>query len=206
MRYTIKDLSEGKCVLQNSGTIFDLESVINLAFPEDRFDKEYWKYLFFGKSLNKKGSWDYANSLLYYDVPSQSAVDFLIEENKKTFTIKDFIEGKCAIKNDGTIEELRTVLSIAFPEDNLFTNGKNTFYFKMNDYYVWQSSNNTEIPYQSVKKFIDECSKLKKQVHLNKQIYTKEITIDKLINELSLKCDSLGMVCEIKITSKNKKN
>jgi hypothetical protein len=33
------------------------------------------------------------------------------------FTIKDLSEGKCAVINDGTLEELKEVLKLAFPND-----------------------------------------------------------------------------------------
>lgn len=33
------------------------------------------------------------------------------------FTIEDFKNGKCAVKNDGTLRELSEVLKLAFPND-----------------------------------------------------------------------------------------
>lgn len=45
------------------------------------------------------------------------------------FTIKDLAEGKCAVKNDGTVEELNKVLKAAFPSAEETAYGKNLFYY-----------------------------------------------------------------------------
>jgi hypothetical protein len=44
------------------------------------------------------------------------------------FTIKDLSEGKCAVINDGTLEELREVLKLAFPNDTSKGDGSCQWY------------------------------------------------------------------------------
>lgn len=48
------------------------------------------------------------------------------------FTIKDWAEGRCAVKNDGTVEELNKVLKAAFPVKNQSAIGSCDIYFKIN--------------------------------------------------------------------------
>ena len=71
------------------------------------------------------------------------------------FTIKDLAEGKCAVKNDGTVEELNKVLRAAFPKD-VQSSGDWIYYAR--HYYSnrWESFTRIEIPVQSVKDFLEE--------------------------------------------------
>ena len=69
------------------------------------------------------------------------------------FTIKDLAEGRCAVKNDGTIEELNKVLMAAFPED-VKAHGGCRFYHK-DGLYNWIGVSNAE-HFQSVKDFLEE--------------------------------------------------
>lgn len=71
------------------------------------------------------------------------------------FTIKDLAEGKCAVKNDGTLEELHKVLKLAFPKDNNKPNGNCTYYYALDrNKNEWISNDDTTIPIQSVKDFL----------------------------------------------------
>lgn len=72
------------------------------------------------------------------------------------YTIEDLAAGRCAVKNDGTLEELKEVLKLAFPSDKTNTNGTCTFYHKISGGSSWVTSNNTNIPTQSVKDFISK--------------------------------------------------
>ena len=76
------------------------------------------------------------------------------------FTIKDFAEGRCAVKNDGTVEELNKVLKAAFPTDIESTGGWD-FYMKKNLDDEWIGADFTELPIQSVKDFLEELEKPK---------------------------------------------
>ena len=76
------------------------------------------------------------------------------------FTIEDLKQGKCAVINDGTLEELREVLKLAFPDSILDVAGGCRYYFLDNklknekEIYVWDLDNNTNLPTQSVKDFL----------------------------------------------------
>lgn len=74
-------------------------------------------------------------------------------ENK--FTIEDLREGRCAVINDGTIEELREVVCKAFPNDEMLCNGMAVYYFRnAKSHGNWISYNATALPVQSVRDFL----------------------------------------------------
>lgn len=82
---------------------------------------------------------------------------------KKEFTIQDLAEGRCAVHNDGTLDELKLVLQAAFPRDTVEPSSKNKFYYRMfNPRDFWTGSSTTDKPHQSVKTFIKNMSKTKK--------------------------------------------
>lgn len=72
------------------------------------------------------------------------------------YTIEDVTNGKCAIINDGTIEQLKEVLHTAFPLDRKVIGGNNKIYMaSTSNPGFWNSSNNTDLPTQSVKDFLE---------------------------------------------------
>ena len=75
------------------------------------------------------------------------------------FIIKDLAEGRCAVKNDGTVEELNKVLKAAFPNGR-HASGDATFYFK-SDNIEWIGVNYTIGTSQSVKDFLEELESTK---------------------------------------------
>jgi hypothetical protein len=76
----------------------------------------------------------------------------------KKYTIEDLAQGRCAVINDGSLEELREVLSNAFDWDIKYSVARSvTYYFKHPMYdKSWQCSNGTNLPTQSVKDFLVE--------------------------------------------------
>ena len=82
-------------------------------------------------------------------------------ENKK-YTLKDLADGKVALINDGTKEQIEKVLKKAFPQDQQLLSDSDysdnaDFFFKDNNFYVyWTFGNVTELPKQSVNTFLDE--------------------------------------------------
>jgi len=70
--------------------------------------------------------------------------------------IQELREGKVAVTNDGSLNDLNKVLKYAFPED-LITSGVNKFY-KINSgkSYYWGGVNKTDLPSYSVKDFLKE--------------------------------------------------
>ena len=76
----------------------------------------------------------------------------------KKYTIEDLAQGRCAVINDGSVEELREVLRRAFPDDHSLIRGVNRYYFKhchqAGKWYVDEFKVN--LPTQSVKDFLVE--------------------------------------------------
>lgn len=71
------------------------------------------------------------------------------------FTIEDLSLGKCAVINDGTVEELREVLKLAFPNDSSIVRGDYKFYLIDDINSVeWYATDRTQLPTQSVKDFL----------------------------------------------------
>ena len=71
------------------------------------------------------------------------------------FTIEDLSKGNCAVINDGTLEELREVLKLAFPNDEGIVCVNYEFYFVSRSHNtVWVYGNSTNLPTQSVKDFL----------------------------------------------------
>jgi hypothetical protein len=73
------------------------------------------------------------------------------------YTIQDLANRECAVINDGTLEELKKVLSLAFPEDKGTKKlvGMYKFYYK--DKFIlkeWSCHSSTDLPTQSVKDFL----------------------------------------------------
>lgn len=77
------------------------------------------------------------------------------------YTIKDLAEGKCTVKNDGTVKELNKVLKAAFPDVSQAV-GNAIYYFK-NAYSskAWTEGMESPGPVQSVKEFLEELEKPK---------------------------------------------
>ena len=69
------------------------------------------------------------------------------------YTIQDLANGKCAVKNDGTLEELKAVLNAAFLNDNSIIIGNETYYLRYNNSELWFAHDDTAIrtKWQSVK-------------------------------------------------------
>jgi hypothetical protein len=73
------------------------------------------------------------------------------------YTINDLREGRVAVINDGTVEELRKVLKHAFSNDHFKPDGTYQFYIVDPDEDgVWDCADKVTTPTQSVKVFIEE--------------------------------------------------
>jgi hypothetical protein len=71
------------------------------------------------------------------------------------YTIEDLKNGKCAVINDGTLEELREVLDLAFPIDRVPVGGFDKYYFALGNKGIWTSASQQIIMHtQSVKDFL----------------------------------------------------
>lgn len=77
--------------------------------------------------------------------------------SRKVYTIKDLSEGKVAVVNDGTIEQLATVLKAAFPNDIISLGGDYKYYLQSSNISSWWCRRrDTDLPTQSVKEFIKQ--------------------------------------------------
>jgi hypothetical protein len=87
--------------------------------------------------------------------------------------IKQLQEGKIAVHNDGTLEELREVLKYAFPKDGWY-NGATKYYISSGGT-QWIATDKTDLPSYSVKKFLKEETMEKKIIgyKLTKPEYEK---------------------------------
>ena len=68
--------------------------------------------------------------------------------------IKQLREGTIALKNDGTLQELREVLKCAFPNDVSVSKGFTKYYFASEDKNYWSLHDTTNLPSHSVKEFL----------------------------------------------------
>jgi hypothetical protein len=73
----------------------------------------------------------------------------------KKYTIEDLAQGRCAVINDGSVEELREVLRRAFPDDQYGIHGRWEYYcFSPEFSGRWACHDDVDIPTQSVKDFL----------------------------------------------------
>lgn len=103
-KYTIKDLAEGRVVLENTGTVDQLEEVIKAAFPNDTCIL-MGNAEFYFKDYSKTGEWDWSNCHEDLNLPIQCAEDFLedMQHTEKTAPeklIRRFPSG--AVRSDST--------------------------------------------------------------------------------------------------------
>lgn len=86
---------------------------------------------------------------------------------KEFFNIEDLAQGRCAVKNDGTLEELREALNRAFPDDKAKVSGCYKYYEK--DKYqtrnFWTCDSETDLPTQSVKDFLYKSAVNERHTH-----------------------------------------
>lgn len=72
-----------------------------------------------GNFSNQKGSCDTRDDRLELIIDLSEIQQYLLNGHvDKWFTIENLSEGKCAVINDGTVEELQLVLNTAFPKDD----------------------------------------------------------------------------------------
>jgi hypothetical protein len=75
-----------------------------------------------------------------------------MKKEKQLFSILDLAEGKCAVINDGTVEELNEVLRLAFN----FSDSSGIFrYYQLGENDKYFPTNTTYLPIQSVKDFLN---------------------------------------------------
>jgi hypothetical protein len=92
----------------------------------------------------------------YTEITLEQFKKYVMQE-KPLYTIKDLQEGKCALLNDGTKENLNIVLKEAFPLNDVVSNGRFKFYYKTryNDN-EWDCNDTTSLNFQSTKDFLKQ--------------------------------------------------
>ena len=89
--------------------------------------------------------------------------------------IKQLREGTIALKNDGTLDELRKVLKYAFPLDIVNTTVLYLNYSASNKKYYWIGADTPNLPSHSVKEFLKPENEYPKVMKVSKKpIKTKE--------------------------------
>lgn len=81
MKYTIKDLAEGKCTVKNDGTLDELNKVLKLAFPADP-SAPYGAYVYYSIGSSNRDIFIGSDSI---DLPTQSVKDFLNTDEQIVF-------------------------------------------------------------------------------------------------------------------------
>jgi hypothetical protein len=156
--WTLEDLRLGKCALINNADSIKLRCVIKAVCPNDKVT--IGNNLFY---FVKSGKFCRKNRV---DLPKQSLELFFnqISQESLIWSLNDWKAGKCSISNDGTLEDLNKVINYIFPHIQINTNG-----FKCWNCYnnTPQGSNHTNLPQQSIKKFLE-------------QLPQKEYTIEEL--------------------------
>ena len=123
------------------------------------------RFYFYG--VNNFGKFDNRSEYSELKTITLEEAKELVKE-KVLFTIKDLTEGKCCVENDGTQNELRTVLNTAKADSGKDYSANSKYYWTHTDYY-WYNGNNvktSKVPTQSVKDFL-------KQININMK---KEVT------------------------------
>lgn len=74
--YTIEDLKNGKCAVENNGSLKELQKVLKLAFPNSNMDVRGTAKYYLQMQKNSL-AWDCFDSPSSVKVPIQSVKDFL---------------------------------------------------------------------------------------------------------------------------------
>jgi len=167
VEYTIEDLSKGLVVLYNPNKSNKAADVIKKAFPYD-IGNCFGTASHYRKDKSGEFRWTTGTDQMGR-LPIQHLDVFLKQlEMKKEFTIQDLAEGRCAVHNDGTLDELNLVLKAAFPNDiSAPTKRGNDFYFAISsESSQWALSPNTDKPHQSVKNIYQKYVNNKKNYRL----------------------------------------
>lgn len=80
-------------------------------------------------------------------------------EFKNIYTIQDLKDGKVAVVNDGTVDELDSIIKVSFNSTQMLV-GERRFYMKhSHGIKYWNSHDTTDLPTQSVKDFLVQLPK-----------------------------------------------
>ena len=132
----------------------------------------------------------------------------------QTYTIEDLRQGRVAVINDGTIDDLDRVLYNAFPNDNSFDQLLQMNFFKPNDKFIrnyivlffdkWFRDNETDLPTQSVKVFLKEIEQMEtKELKVGDNLSLKETKLYSILlskdNESRVYCNLDLIQVQVKV-------
>jgi hypothetical protein len=150
--WSLNDLLFGRVALFNDGKVEDLRKVLSYVFPNDHSSIE-GSWTFYAKHKKTDDKWDCYSEV---PLPTQSLSKFIEQlPDNKIWTLEDLRLGRVALINNGTLEELRKVLKLAFP-NSARTAGLSKFY--TGGLETWIDCNATLLPKQSVSIFIQNIS------------------------------------------------
>jgi hypothetical protein len=194
-------LPEKWCVERNSDNYLILNNYFNSKFKKKLADAD--GYLV---SPNYSGSSpkEWAKPTDYTEITFEEFKKYVLKQDY-IYTIEDLKNGKCAVINDGTIEELDKVLSTAEgkPCNRVYIIRNTSKYYWNQDGYFWgnQRENKYNLPTQSVKEFI-------KQINMNKEIFGYKLvkekykeSVKKILNAPKFPLESSPKLLDFKIDS-----
>ena len=109
--------------------------------------------------LNSSPWWVDENGDEYSSIKHLVVDEEATTPTKTKFTIQDLSEGRVAIRNDGSLDDLRSIIALAFPDDEGVPSGLCSHYAKIeNRHNRWVPYNalsklDSLLPIQSVKDF-----------------------------------------------------
>lgn len=220
MKYTAKDIIEQRiCFSKLTEKQFNkLKEHFQALYPDkDYTSHQYYKndksWRFYPCNKNKHDVLYSVSSYSYTDsnfdtILASKEITFEEFDFEELYTLSDLANGKVAVINDGTLEELRTILKVAFPNDSIIPSGYYACYMRSEiNPKQWNCLTNTKLPTQSVKDFIKQL-----EPENSKPMATQKLTrtqfielyhkfncsqwreeIDKYINDLKFSPDTAEM-------------
>jgi hypothetical protein len=118
------------------------------------------------------------------------------------YTIEDLRNGKVALRNDGTLQQLEEILRFAFPQDSVPIRPHYQYLYFFADEHEgkWACTDSlakTKIPCQQIQLFINELAEHRQLVIVNE-------SIERLIGDLKRKVSEIGLDVEFIFKHKNR--
>jgi hypothetical protein len=125
------------------------------------------------------------------------------------FTIEDLRLGRCAVINDGTLEQLREVLILAFPNDSSNISGGYTYYFPYinNTNNSWDCGRNTKLPTQSVKDFLKQIDTMEnKELKRGDLVWVSDDNPDEMVEKRIFLANIEGSIYQFIVVSEGEED
>lgn len=150
----LKELREGNAAIANDITYVDLVSVIRFVFPKNESYVNPYADFYYVSSIDK-------NDFSYndYELPAGMKITYPVSEilneikklsnmeNDLVFIVDQIKNGRAAIYNDGTYNDLVDALRFAFPNDDSYIAGDGKYYTITEDKDKWIGNNTIPMYY-----------------------------------------------------------